>query len=99
MPALSSRQVRFLRSASHGLSPVVMIGHNGLTQAVLNEINRNLDAHELIKIKVMGDSRTARVNMLYDICEKLDAAPIHHIGRQLVIYRPAKKPKIVLPQN
>lgn len=99
MLTLNSKQVRFLRSASHGLNPVVMIGNNGLSETVLKEIDRSLAAHELIKIKVAGDEREQRLNMLQEITEKLGAAAVQHIGKQLVIYRPAKDPKIVLPKN
>lgn len=97
MLQLNSRQTSHLRSLSHNLNPVVMIGNNGLTEQVLREIDLNLKAHELIKIKVHGDDRELRSRMLEEICEKTGAAPIHHIGKQLVIYRPADKPKITLP--
>jgi RNA-binding protein len=99
MLTLNSKQVRYLRSAGHALNPVVMIGNNGLSETVLNEIDRSLAAHELIKIKVAGDERELRVQMLQEICEKLGAAAVQHIGKQLVIYRPAAEPKIVFPKN
>jgi RNA-binding protein len=76
-----------------------MIGNNGLTETVLKEIDRSLNAHELIKIKVAGDERELRVQLYEEICEQLGAAQVQHIGKQLVIYRPAKEPKIVLPKN
>lgn len=97
MSTLNSKQVRFLRSASHGLNPVVMIGNNGLSETVLKEIDLSLKAHELIKIKVQSDERELRLQMLEEICEKLDAAPVQHIGKQLVVYRRAEQPKIILP--
>lgn len=97
MSKLNSKQVRFLRSASHDLHPVVMIGNNGLSESVLKEIDQSLKAHELIKIKVQGDERELRLAMLEEICEKLGAAPVQHIGKQLVIYRRAQQPKIILP--
>lgn len=93
----NSKQVRYLRSAGHALNPVVMIGNNGLSEEVLREIDRSLDAHELIKIKVQSDQRELRVRMLQEICDKLGTAAIQHIGKQLVVYRPADKPKITLP--
>ena len=97
MIKLNSKQTSHLRALGHALNPVVMIGNNGLTEQVLREIDISLKARELIKIKVFGDDREQRKQMLEDICGKLDAAPIHHIGKQLVIYRPADKPKITLP--
>jgi RNA-binding protein len=98
MIKLNSKQTSHLRGLGHNLNPVVMIGNNGLTEQVLREIDVSLKAHELIKIKVFGDDREQRKLMLEEICEKLGATPVHHIGKQLVIYRPADTPKILLPK-
>jgi len=75
-----------------------MIGNNGLSENVLQEIEVSLNAHELIKIKVFGDDRAQRVLMLEQICEKSGATAVHHIGKQLVIYRKSENPKIVIPK-
>lgn len=75
-----------------------MISNKGLSEAVLKEINLNLDAHELIKIKVAGDDRELRAQLLVEICAQTNAEAIHHIGKQLVVYRKSTtKPKIVVP--
>jgi RNA-binding protein len=79
-----------LRAEAHGLNPVVMIGEAGLTEAVMKEISSSLDAHGLIKVRVFGDDREARVAMYEQICEELEAAPVQHIGKLLVLYRPKK---------
>ena len=79
-----------LRSQAHELNPVVMIGESGLTPSVLKEIDASLNAHGLIKIRVFGDDREARIAMYDTICEKLDAAQVQHIGKLLVVYRPKK---------
>ena len=94
---LTSEQCRFLKALAHQRNPVVMIGNNGLTEAVLREIAINLAAHELIKIRVQGDDREARVAMYDTICQDLDAAPVQHIGKLLVIYRPNNEVNIALP--
>jgi len=96
MSQLSSKQISYLRSLGHNLNPVVMIGNNGLTESVLKEIDNSLKAHELIKIKVQSDDREARVGILQEICEKAGAVAVHHIGKQLLVYRQADKPKIQL---
>ncbi|HAV36069.1 ribosome assembly RNA-binding protein YhbY [Telluria sp. B2] len=80
-----------LRAEAHGLNPVVMIGEAGLTESVMKEIATSLDAHGLIKVRVFGDDREARVAMYEQICEELDAAPVQHIGKLLVLYRPKKE--------
>jgi putative YhbY family RNA-binding protein len=93
MPALkvSPAQRADLRSQAHALKPVVLIGAEGLTDAVLAEINVHLAAHELIKIRVFGDEREERVAIYEAICDKLNAAPIQHIGKLLVIWKPEAK--------
>ena len=98
MLTLNSKQISHLRALSHNLNAVVMIGNNGLTEKVLNEIEVSLKAHELIKIKVHGDDRALRSKMLEEICEKTGAVAVHHIGKQLVVYRSADKPKILFPK-
>lgn len=80
-----------LRAEAHALNPVVIIGEAGLTPAVLKEIDASLNSHGLIKVRVFGDDREARIGIYETICEQLDAAPIQHIGKLLVIYRPQKE--------
>jgi RNA-binding protein len=94
---LNSKQITYLRGLGHHLNPVVSIGNNGLTEQVLKEIELALNAHELIKIKVSGDDRALRLAMLEEICEKSGATAVHHIGKQLVIYRKSEKSRITLP--
>jgi putative YhbY family RNA-binding protein len=91
MLKLTSAERSTFRSEAHALNPVVIIGEAGLTSSVLKEIDASLNAHGLIKIRVFGDDRDARITMYDTICEKLDAAPIQHIGKLLVIYRPKKE--------
>ncbi len=80
-----------LRAEAHGLNPVVMIGESGLTESVMKEIASSLDAHGLIKVRVFGDDREARIAMYEQISAELDAAPVQHIGKLLVLYRPKKE--------
>ena len=77
-----------LRAEAHGLKPIVLIGEAGLTANVIKEISLGLDAHGLIKVRVFGDDREARIAMYETICEQLKAAPVQHIGKLLVLYRP-----------
>lgn len=89
MPAqhLTPAQRSELRSRAHALHPLVMVGSEGLTRAVLLEIDRSLSAHDLIKIRVFGDDREVRIAMYEEICDTLNAAPVQHIGKLLVIWR------------
>ena len=90
MLKLTPSQRSELRSQAHGLAPVVMIGDGGLTPSVLKEIDASLNSHGLIKIRVLGDDREARVAHYETICTELSAAPVQHIGKLLVVYRPQK---------
>lgn len=102
MKSLNSKQIAHLRGLAHNLNPVVMIGNNGLTESVLKEIDASLCAHELIKVQVAGDDRTARKAIYEEISEKTQAIAVHHIGKQLVFYRPSttvkETAKIVIPK-
>ena len=88
MPApLTIDRRRELKTQAHALNPVVMIGKSGLSINVIEELDRALLAHELIKIKVQIDDRTTRNTLLEEICQQLNATPIQHIGKILIIYR------------
>jgi putative YhbY family RNA-binding protein len=80
------------RAEAHNLDPVVMIGNDGPTPNVRKEIDAALNAHGLIKIRVLGDDRVAREAMYQSLADELNAAPIQHIGKLLVLWRP-KPPK------
>ncbi len=90
---LNSKQIAYLRGLAHNLNPVVMIGNNGLTDAVLKEIDVSLNAHELMKVQVAGDDRELRKSLLTDIADKTSAIAVHHIGKQLVFYRASETVK------
>jgi RNA-binding protein len=76
-----------LKGRAHSLKPIVMIGNAGLTESALKEIGLSLRTHELIKIRVMAE-RPQREEILTAICTQLDAAPVQHIGKILVVYKP-----------
>lgn len=85
---LTPAQRKEHRSEAHHLDPVVMIGGDGLTDAVKKEIDNALNSHGLIKVRVFNDDRTAREAMLQLLADELHAAPIQHIGKLLVLWRP-----------
>ena len=90
MPALTltAAQRREHRAASHHLDPVVAVGAEGLTAAVRKEADAALRAHGLIKVRVFSDDRNAREAMLAELADTLNAAPVQHIGKLLVLWRP-----------
>ena len=93
---LSIAERKAIRAEAHHLDPVVMIGGDGLTPAVRKEADAALNAHGLIKIRVLGDDRAAREAMYLELADALNAAPIQHIGKLLVLWRPKPaKEKII----
>lgn len=90
MPAivLTPAQRKVHRADAHHLNPVVAIGGDGLTPAVVKEADLALKAHGLIKVRVFSDDREARSAMLDSLADQLSAAPIQHIGKLLVLWRP-----------
>ena len=90
---LTTQQRKVHRAEAHHLSPVVMIGADGLSEAVLREADAALNAHGLIKIRVLGDDREAREQMYHQIADELNAAPIQHIGKLFVLWRPIPEKK------
>lgn len=97
MPALSlsaAERARRRAEAQH-LHAVVAIGQTGATAAVRREIDAALDAHGLVKVRVFSDDRPARSALLAELSDALGAAPIQHIGKLLVLWRPpAEKAKV-----
>jgi len=90
MPAieLTVAERKTHRAEAHHLEPVVMIGNDGLTPAVRKEADAALSAHGLIKIRVLGDDREQREAVYRQLADELNAAPIQHIGKLLVLWRP-----------
>jgi RNA-binding protein len=97
MPAIAISPVerRELRGRAHHIDPVVLIGTDGATPAVLKEAEAALSAHGLIKIRVFSDDRAAREALLASLSDALGAAAVQHIGKLLVLWRPIpEKPKL-----
>jgi putative YhbY family RNA-binding protein len=90
MPAiqLTPTERKVHRALAHHLDPVVMIGNDGLTPSVLKEIDLALNSHGLIKVRVLGDDRNQRESMFLELADQLGAAPIQHIGKLLIFWRP-----------
>ena len=85
--SLNKQEILALRARAHHLNPVVMVGQHGLTEAVIRETETALRAHELIKVRVLGDERDERLLIGDELCAATGAQLVQHIGKLLVLYR------------
>lgn len=91
--SLTNEQKKRYRSLGHSLKPIVTVAGKGLTESVINEINRALNDHELVKVKLAITDRESRKRATEDICKQTNASIIQEIGKVILIFREAKKPK------
>ncbi|MGR5293873.1 ribosome assembly RNA-binding protein YhbY [Vibrio mediterranei] len=96
---LSTKQKQHLKGLAHVLKPVVLLGANGLTEAVLAEVEIALDHHELIKVKVASEDRETKLLIIDAIVRETKAEKVQVIGKTLVLYRQSEQKKIELPRK
>lgn len=97
MKTLSGKQARHLRGLGHHLNPVVMIGKDELTPAILSAVEDALSTHELIKIKLQEGCLQDRREVAASLAEITGGAIAQVLGKTILLYRPSDKPKITLP--
>jgi RNA-binding protein len=90
--SLSPEQRREYRAIAHNLKPVIIVGDKGLSEGLQEELERALNDHELIKIKVASQDRETRHEAITALCESSGAELVQTIGKIAVILRRAKKP-------
>ena len=91
MATLSIQERKRLRQIGHALNPVVMLGGQGLTDSVVEEINRALNDHELIKVKIVAEDREARAALIEEIATVTEAQVVQTIGKIALLYKKAAK--------
>ncbi|WDE01236.1 ribosome assembly RNA-binding protein YhbY [Thalassomonas actiniarum] len=95
---LNKKQIQHLKGLAHSLKPVVLLGSNGLTEAVVAEIDYALNHHELIKVKIPTDDRENKGLIVDAICRETLATKVQVIGKTLIIYRQSEEKKIHIPK-
>ena len=86
--SLTPRERSHLKARAHALEPRVQVGHSGLTNALANEVDRALTAHELIKVKILDADRDVRAEIAEALCAKTDAALVQSVGKVFILWRP-----------
>jgi len=89
--SLTEQQKKHLRGLGHKLKPVIMVGNNGLTKALLDEFSRALAHHELLKIKLAVGDREARDQAIDALCEHGHAELVQRVGNMALLFRKRKK--------
>ncbi len=97
MQTLTGKQVRFLRGLGHHLQPVVMIGREEVSEAVLSSVEEALSAHELIKVKLQEGCETDRHEAARTLAEATGSEVVQVLGRTILLFRTGEKKKIELP--
>ncbi|WNC69936.1 ribosome assembly RNA-binding protein YhbY [Thalassotalea nanhaiensis] len=95
---LSKKQIQHLKGVAHSLKPVVLLGNNGLTEAVVAEIDYALGHHELIKVKINTDDREVKQLIIDAIVRETNSIKVQAIGKTLAIYRQSDDRKIIIPK-
>ena len=98
MPDLTGKQRRHLRALGHHLDPLLQIGHEGVTDAVVAQANTQLRRHELIKVRVLESAPLDRREAAGELSARTGAALAQVLGRTFLLYkRDPEKPRIELP--
>ena len=97
--SLNKKQIQHLKGVAHPLKPVVLLGNNGLTEAVVAEIDYALNHHELIKVKIPTDDKENKALIVDAICRETKSTQVQVIGKTLVIYRESAEKKIRIPKS
>jgi RNA-binding protein len=87
-PTLTTRERTHLKARAHALDAMVQVGHAGVTDQLVAEVERALTAHELIKVRIGGADRHERETLGDDLAARVDAAVVHRVGKVLVLWRP-----------
>lgn len=90
-PKLTNAKKREYRSIGHNLNPIVMVAENGVSQGVIDETERALNDHELIKVKFNVGDRDVRATLIQELCKATNAELIQTIGKIALILRFAKE--------
>ena len=98
--ALSNPQKRYLRGLAHDLKPVLMVGAKGITASLVAELDKVLEQHELVKVKVAAEDRETRDTWIADLAAQSTSELVSRIGHTAVFYRRSKdKPLVILPKG
>ena len=95
---LRRSQITFLRAQAHNRKPIVRLGQRGLTDAVVKELEKALDDHELVKIRLAAAGREERRELIATLCERTGAESVQQLGATATLFRRnSERPRLTLP--
>ena len=92
MTTLSAAEKKQMRAIAHNLNPVIIVGDKGISEGLLEELDRALEQHELIKVKLSSNDREFREQAIKQLCESSNSALVQVIGKVAILLRRSKKP-------
>lgn len=96
---LTGKQKRYLRGLGHSLQPVVTVGKGELSDPLIAETSSALEAHELIKVRLLESCSLDRHDVAESLADACGAEVAQVLGRTILLYRPHEKPKIELSKT
>lgn len=95
---LSKTQKKFLRGLGQQLKPVVMIGKDGINISLIDNLEKSLKAHELVKVSMLNTSPLTVNEAAVDLASSTNSEVVHTVGRVIVLYKASEKKLIDLPK-
>ena len=92
MTTLSAAEKKQLRAIAHNLNPVIIVGDKGISESLLEELDRALEQHELIKVKLSSNDRAFREQAIHELTASSKSALVQVIGKVAILLRRSKKP-------
>lgn len=92
---INSKQRKYLKSLTHSREPLLQIGKYGLTEGAIAQLNELLEAHELVKIRVLNNSPVEVEEIVEEILDKTESEFVQKIGNKLTLYRESKDNKVI----
>lgn len=97
---LTGKQRSYLKKKAHAIKPLAQLGKDGISEAFLTQLKKDLELHELVKVNVLDNSSCSAKEAANEVCKKIGAEYVQAIGNKFTIYKEAEEdPKIELPKK
>lgn len=90
---LTGKERAYLKGLAQNIDPLIQLGKEGINEGFLKQMDKLLEDHELVKIKVLQNAPVEVDEIVDEILEKTGAEFVQKIGKKLTIYRESKENK------